>query len=360
MKRFLAPLTVALLFGLVVITVLGGVAFGQIVGSLFQAENMPKGTTQPPTGVFNPGIGKGSASECTKTISSGSIESAANNLNAGGVLCLREGTYQEADGRINIRTSGTASAPKKIKAYPSERVEIRSGFRANVPGSNWVIEGVFVDSSYSPVETTQSGRGPRTNTAQALSWGAGSNILVDSVELINRRTGDKSGTCVFGGRSVDLTIQNSWIHRCGQLPRDNQEHCIYAGNAQGITIRNNLIADCANRSVQLYSNTDNALVEGNLIDSEHQNGIALNGSADNNTVRNNVVDTPNGDPLSTGGVYTGAGDLVRDNCVWDVAPELAAKVVSGSNIVANPQIANRKVTNATCAAKLPLGSPFRP
>src|SRR5215217_5618512 len=332
MKRFLAALTVALLFGLVVITVLGGVAFGTIVGSLFQAENMPKGTTQPPTGVFNPGIGKGSASECTKTISSGSIESAANNLNAGGVLCLREGTYQEADGRINIRTSGTASAPKKIKAYPSERVEIRSGFRANVPGSNWVIEGVFVDSSYSPVETTQSGRGPRTNTAQALSWGAGSNILVDSVELINRRTGDKSGTCVFGGRSVDLTIQNSWIHRCGQLPRDNQEHCIYAGNAQGITIRNNLIADCANRSVQLY----------------------------NNTVRNNVVDTSNGDPLSTGGVYTGAGDVVRDNCVWDVAPELAAKVVSGSNIVVNPQIANRKVTNATCAAKLPLGSPFRP
>jgi len=165
---------------------------------------------------------------------------------------------------------------------------------------------------------------------------------------------------VFGGRSVDLTIQNSWIHRCGQLPRDNQEHCIYAGNAQGITIRNNLIADCANRSVQLYSNTDNALVEGNLIDSEHQNGITLNGSAYNNTVRNNVVDTPNGDPLSTGGVYTGAGDAVRDNCVWDVAPELVAKVVSGSNMVANPQIANRKVTNATCAAKLPLGSPFRP
>jgi hypothetical protein len=97
-----------------------------------------------------------------------------------------------------------------------------------------------------------------------------------------------------------------------------------------------------------------------LIDSEHQKGIALNGSADNNTVRNNVVDTPNGDPLSTGGVYTGAGDVVRDNCVWDVAPELAAKVVSGSNIVANPRIANRKVTNATCAAKLPLGSPFRP
>jgi polygalacturonase len=36
MKRFLAALTVALLFGLVVITVLGGVAFGV--------------TTQPPTG----------------------------------------------------------------------------------------------------------------------------------------------------------------------------------------------------------------------------------------------------------------------------------------------------------------------
>jgi Calcineurin-like phosphoesterase len=40
MKRFLAALTLTALFGLVVITVLGGVAFGTIVGSRLQAENM--------------------------------------------------------------------------------------------------------------------------------------------------------------------------------------------------------------------------------------------------------------------------------------------------------------------------------
>jgi parallel beta-helix repeat protein len=323
-------------------------------------------TTQPPPGDFNPGVGKGSASECTTTISSGSIESAANNLNAGGVLCLRGGTYQEDDGRISITTSGTTSAPKKVKAYPGESVEIRSSFRAN-DASNWVIEGVFVDSSYSPVETTTGSNGTiRTNTDQAIGWMAGSNIFVDSVELINRRTADNSGTCVFGGQSVNLTIVNSWIHQCGELPRDNLEHCIYAGKAKYITIRNNLIADCANRSTQLYSDVDNALVEGNLIDSNHQNGIDLNGSADNNTVRNNIVDTPNGKTLYTGNTYTGTGNVARDNCVWDVAPELAANVTSSGNIVADPKISNpnqrtgSKVTNVTCAAKLPAGSPFRP
>src|ERR671920_1864799 len=40
MNRLLAALTVALLLGLVVITVLGGVAFGAIVGSRLQAESM--------------------------------------------------------------------------------------------------------------------------------------------------------------------------------------------------------------------------------------------------------------------------------------------------------------------------------
>jgi hypothetical protein len=40
MKRFLAPLTVALLFALVVISVVGSVAFGQIVGLRVQAESM--------------------------------------------------------------------------------------------------------------------------------------------------------------------------------------------------------------------------------------------------------------------------------------------------------------------------------
>jgi hypothetical protein len=38
MKRFLAPLTVALLFGLVVISVVRGAAFGAIVGSRLQAR----------------------------------------------------------------------------------------------------------------------------------------------------------------------------------------------------------------------------------------------------------------------------------------------------------------------------------
>jgi hypothetical protein len=41
MKRFLAALTVGLLFGMV-ITVLGGVAFGAIVGSRLQAESMTR------------------------------------------------------------------------------------------------------------------------------------------------------------------------------------------------------------------------------------------------------------------------------------------------------------------------------
>src|SRR5919112_2166337 len=45
MNRLLAALTVALLLGLVVITVLGGVAFGAIVGSRLQAEGMTESSS---------------------------------------------------------------------------------------------------------------------------------------------------------------------------------------------------------------------------------------------------------------------------------------------------------------------------
>src|ERR671920_696793 len=45
MNRLLAALTVALLLGLVVITVLGGVAFGAIVGSRLQAESMTESSS---------------------------------------------------------------------------------------------------------------------------------------------------------------------------------------------------------------------------------------------------------------------------------------------------------------------------
>lgn len=309
---------------------------------------------------FQPGFGMGSAQECTRTINSGSIEAAANSLSPGGVLCLRGGIYSESDRRFTIKTSGTATSPKKLKAYPGERVEIRASFRITSV-SHWVIEGVFVDASYAPVRTFNS----RTNTEQAMSFHASTNITVDSVELINRRPNlnpDLAGSCVFLGgssNSSNITIRNSSIHQCGQLPRTNHEHCIYASDVNNLTVNNNRIYDCADRSIQLYPDANNSSVVGNLVDSDHQAGIDLDGDADNNVVRNNVVDTPNGKTIYTGGTYAGSGNIVKDNCVWDTHTSLASNVTASGNILANPQISGHTVTNATCAAKLPTGSSFR-
>ena len=81
-------------------------------------------TTQIPTGVFNPGYGKGNAAECTQTISAGSIENAAKALPNGQVLCVRGGIYTEGDKRLNLAVSGTSSAPKK------RQLPARSGLRS--------------------------------------------------------------------------------------------------------------------------------------------------------------------------------------------------------------------------------------
>jgi parallel beta-helix repeat protein len=315
---------------------------------------------------FKPGFGKGSTTECTRTISSGSVEAAANSLGSGGVLCLRGGTYSESDRSIGIKTSGTATAPKKIKAYPGERAAIQSSFRFSTSGvSHWVIEGIFVDASYAPVRSTKGSDGTRTNTEQAMSFHSSSDITIDSVELINRRPNldpKLAGTCLFLGdspKSTDITVENSSIHQCGQLPRTNHEHCIYAADTTNLTVSNNRIYDCADRGVQLYPDADGSTIVGNLVDSNYQYGIDLDGDADNNVIRNNVVDTPNGNTIYTGGTYAGSGNVVKDNCVWNSSPRLASNVAASGNIVANPLISSYIVTGATCAAKLPTGSPFR-
>jgi Right handed beta helix region len=323
---------------------------------------LPSTATPQPSG-FNPGFGKGSASECTTTISSGSIENAAKALPNGQVLCVRGGVYTEGDKRLNLSVSGTSSAPKKIKAYPGERVELRGAIIGT--GSHWIIEGLFVDASYSPVMTTPGKDGPRTNTDQAIKWTGGTNLRFDSVELINRRSDlnpDLAGSCVFfgGTKPTNITIENSSIHQCGQLPRTNHEHCLYLGHSSGLTVRNNWVYDCADRSIKLDPDTDNALVVGNLVDSDHQAGITLDQSANNDTVQNNVVDTPNGKTIFTGNNYAGSGNAVIDNCVWATQVALAGNVTQRGNFLADPLISGHTVTNLSCAAKLPAGSPFRP
>jgi hypothetical protein len=59
------------------------------------------------------------------------------------VLCLRGGIHSESDRRINMKTSGTATSPKKIKAYPGERVEIRASFRIEAPERSGLLRFLF-------------------------------------------------------------------------------------------------------------------------------------------------------------------------------------------------------------------------
>ena len=309
---------------------------------------------------FTPGYGQGTAAECTRTIAAGSIEAAANALASGQVLCVRGGIFTETDKLVNLTTSGTAGAPKKIKAYPGERVELRGGI--NSKASYWVIEGLFVDASYSPSGPAPGGR---INTDQAINVTGGTNVLIDSVELVNRNPNlnpDLAGTCLYVGGSArtNITVTNSAIHRCGQLPRSNHEHCVYAAMSSGLTIRDNWIYDCADRSIQVSPDTDNALIVGNLVDSDSQSGIDLDNSANNDVVRNNVVDTPNGKTIYTGRSYVGSGNAVDDNCVWRSDLALTSDVARAGNLVADPQIVGHTVGNSACAAKLPVGSPFRP
>jgi hypothetical protein len=225
------------------------------------------------------------------------------------------------------------------------------------------LEGLYIDASYAPLTTENN----RVNTNQGVNLKASSDVVLDVVELVNRRTDDRSGTCMFGGTSFRAKIVDSWVHKCGEIdPVTNREHGVYVADSTGMLIKDTWISDTADRGIQYYDKGHGALTVGVLIDSvEHSNtGVVWNGDTKDSVVRNSVVRVGQDDrTLNAGGVYSGGpGNRAENNCLSSTPAEFGGSNVaeSGDIVVANPKIVGFAVTNPQCYAKLPADSPFRP
>jgi hypothetical protein len=315
-------------------------------------------TPPPPPGAFNPGIGKGSATACTRTLSAGgNVETFINSLRPGERGCLRGGLYT-ADNSINVNVSGTSASPIILAAYPGERAEIRASFQAG-SSANIELEGLYVDASYAPVKNING----RINTEQSVSMNSSNSWLFDSVELVNRRTPDNSGTCVFGGQSQNARFVGSWVHNCGDpVALDSSgEHGFYIANSTGMRIEHTWVSDVSDHCLKFSQAVSSATARGVVCDTRDKAvSVYFNGTTRGSSLENSVVRGQKTVWKASG--YSGSNNRVIDNCLSPSGPvDLNSTfTVSGNVVVPDPGISGFKVTNPTCAAKLPADSPFRP
>jgi hypothetical protein len=325
-----------------------------------------------------------SSDDCTITIGNTSdVETRVNNAPTGAVVCLHEGVYYDPDKQFHFTNA------VMLKSYPGELAELRGSIRTKEEAAGFVLgdkgaewpegDGLRIDLSYGILDEPNYNKCPLgcdTYRTDPIHWDSdGGGIYANNIS--NR---DPSGDTARAGTGVlmagDTTnvigteVDGNYFHHCGQLPRNNHEHCMYLSHLRDGTVTDNLIYDSANRGIQNYPSPDNVVETGNLVVSGLNTGMSLNTPGSNMTLEHNVVVLHADKNFNVNSYMGGTNNTFRDNCTYladgssGVTGGLGVTVVN--NVVADPKLVadweagTAKVTNATCAAKLPPGSRFLP
>jgi hypothetical protein len=313
-----------------------------------------------------------------------------------GTYCLRGGIYEEADEQVVINADNVT-----IRNVPGERAELLGRIRINDGATNFRIEsqdvspnveGIVLNSTYSPVSFGESGGGIGHFTSDPhLVRGNGAVFSNVEIDGDNDVLGDPwystppaepsraIGTCVLisegtdGVLATDVQILNSDVHNCG-APPNNQAgnpgtHALYLSGGLRVQVEHNQIYENGTRGVQIRNLNDQAHVFGNVIDENYVGVIFDDPNSNGNIVENNVI-TRNANGNIRALSDTGSGNVARNNCGFGTAiPNSTTNGVSMSdnvNVSSNPYSvdpepsADAKVSNTTCNAKLPAGSRFLP
>ncbi|MBC7644694.1 MAG: right-handed parallel beta-helix repeat-containing protein [Thermoleophilia bacterium] len=257
---------------------------------------------------------------------------------AGDVACL-SGSFVED---LTIRHGGTRDAPLTLRSTPGlSRATIRGRMWVTDNANNVVIAGLNIDGT-----NLDGGELPSPT------------IEGDRVRLLdNDITNHRHHICVIlgsihgFGAARSAVLDGNRIHDCGRRPGNNHHHGVYLENAIGTRITNNVIADSADRGIQLYPSSQNALIARNVL-FRNGEGVIFSGNEGYASNGNRVVDNvitwartrynieywwPEGNPV-------GQRNLAARNCVWhgawgniaEVEPGLPRGFETRSNLTADP------------------------
>jgi len=280
-----------------------------------------------------------------------SVAHLAEILGPGEEGCLPAGaTFTEPIGTFIIdRGAGIPSAPVTIRTADPQ------GEPAIVNGQLWVKPEVH-DLAFERIRFLDSpGNGDR-GTMLVIH---GDRIALRETEIsyprglcvnVGNRSAYVAGDTEATVASEGFVIERSRVHDCGTHPRvveslreagQSGVHGLYLINAPGALIRDNYVYDNVSRGLQLWPDTDGALVEHNVIDGNGSN-VNIGSSASyghfsernrftrnviSNAVLRSVYDRPwgPGDTESVVGNFPASGsygNTLEGNCVHQADPAL--------------------------------------
>ena len=278
---------------------------------------------------------------CTRTISSGSLASAANLMSAGQTLCLH-GSASFSGGTINRGV--------KVITTPGQTTRAKVIGYLGLAGNGITMENLYINGSgdiRSPFIT-------------------GDNITLRNNEVLN--VGATRGICILIGpsdgsiRPRNTVIDRNRIHNCGTVTHDQG---IYMAHSIGARVTNNYIYDNPDFGIQFYPSAQDSIVEYNVFDNNAQ-GITYSSESGfsiasrNNIVRNNIITNSfrryNAEYYWGGSV--GSGNQFINNCVFNgksgnIQPGLASYVNVNGTINSDPMYVNRGAKDF----RLKAGSP---
>ena len=324
------------------------------------------------------------ANDCDISVTNAqNLETVVNNAIAGSVVCLHSGIYSTADDEFRFTRAVT------LKSYPDELAEIRASIRVSEGAVGFVLgdegaewpegDGLRIDLSYGAQKVFSPQKCPfgcDTYNTVPIHWDAdGGGIYANNIS--NRHpSGDTAmagmGVLMAGGPDGvrGSVIDGNYFHHCGQLPRNNHEHCMYLSGLKNGQVTDNLVYDSADRGIQNYPTPGGNLESGNLVVESHNTGMSLNTSGSTMVMEHNVVAFNDDQDFNVGNQNTGSGSLFRDNCTYMAdgssgvtggpGVTVANNVAADPMLVADWEAGTAKVTNPTCAAKLPPDSRFLP
>lgn len=204
-----------------------------------------------------------------------SIQQAASSAQAGSIVCVMPGTYDE---RLTISNSGSSGSPIKIisdtlygaKIFPTGT---HSGNLIEISGSYITLDGFEVATA--PGGHDQSGVDS-----------SGNNNIVSHNKIHDINTsGSDVGSCSGMGGTGNV-FDGNLVYHCGHSTLDNG---IYSYEGSNNKIINNVVGNTAGFGIHLWHTPNTILIYNNTSFNNHEGGITIGNGESTTTATGCVV-----------------------------------------------------------------------